>query len=120
MRSGIVGERLRNQKLVQSDARDLVGVVSWLGAVQSQDYPGAKWALHLRVPGLTDAAVDEAFDTGAIVRTHILRPTWHFVAPADIRWMLALTGPRILAWQPDVLPQERPRRQDTRAQPARA
>ena len=95
--SGIVGERLRNQKLVQSDARDLVGVVSWLGAVQSQDYAGAKWALHLRVPGLTDAAVDDAFDTGAIVRTHILRPTWHFVAPADIRWMLALTSPRILA-----------------------
>ncbi len=82
---------------MQSDARDLVGVVSWLGAVQSQDYAGAKWALHLRVPGLTDAAVDQAFDTGAIVRTHILRPTWHFVAPADIRWMLALTSPRILA-----------------------
>jgi hypothetical protein len=95
--SFIVGERLRNQKLVQSDARDLVSVVSWLGAVQSQDYAGAKWALHLRVPRLTDAAVDEAFDTGAIVRTHVLRPTWHFVAPADIRWMLALTGPRILA-----------------------
>jgi hypothetical protein len=51
----------------------------------------------LRVPGLTDADVDRAFDTGAILRTHILRPTWHFVAPADIRWMLALTSPRILA-----------------------
>ena len=97
MRSGILLDRLRNQKLVQSDARDLVGVVSWLGAVQSQDYAGAKWALSLRVSGLSDADVDRAFDTGAIVRTHILRPTWHFVAPADIRWMLALTGPRVLA-----------------------
>ncbi len=93
----ILLQRLRNQKLVQSDARDLVGVVSWLGAVQSQDYAGAKWALSLRVAGITDAVVDLAFDAGAIVRTHILRPTWHFVAPADIRWMLALTGPRVLA-----------------------
>ena len=90
-------QRLRNQKLVQSDARDLVGVVSWLGAVQSQDYAGAKWALSLRVSGLSDADVDQAFDAGAVVRTHILRPTWHFVAPDDIRWMLALTGPRVLA-----------------------
>ena len=49
--TGILLHRLRNQKLVQSDARDLVGVVSWLGAVQSQDYAGAKWALSLRVVG---------------------------------------------------------------------
>ena len=61
--SDIVGERLRNQKLVQSDVRDPVGVVSWLGAVQSQDYPGAKWAAAAcACTGFTDAAVDEAFD----------------------------------------------------------
>ena len=41
--------------------------------------------------------VEKAFDDGAILRTHVLRPTWHFVAPADIRWMLALTGPRVMA-----------------------
>ena len=93
----IIGHRLRNQKLVRSDLRDPVAVVSWLGAVQSQDYAGAKWALSLRAPGLTEADVDRAFDEGAILRTHVLRPTWHFVAPTDIRWMLALTGPRVQA-----------------------
>jgi hypothetical protein len=45
----------------------------------------------------TDAGVERAFDDGSILRTHVLRPTWHFVLPADIRWLLALTGPRIEA-----------------------
>ena len=66
------------------------------GAVQSQDYPGAKWALALRTATpVTDAQVEAAYDAGAILRTHVLRPTWHFVIPEDIRWMLALTGPRV-------------------------
>src|SRR5262245_54530293 len=43
----------------------------------------------------TAAAIDRALSEGTILRTHVLRPTWHFVLPADIRWMLALTGPRI-------------------------
>ena len=96
----ILSQRLRNQKLVRSDLRDPVEIIAWLGAVQSQDYPGAKWALKLRVhgsPGFSDADLDRAFDEGAILRTHVLRPTWHFVAPADIRWMQALTGPRVQA-----------------------
>lgn len=63
--------------------------------MQSQDYPGAKWALGQRLGGVTDADVDAQFDAGAIVRTHVLRPTWHFVAPADLRWLQALTGPRV-------------------------
>lgn len=67
----------------------------WLGAVQSQDYTGAKWALGQRSRGATDSEVDRLFDQGAILRTHVLRPTWHFVLPEDIRWMLRLTGPRI-------------------------
>ena len=71
--------------------------VRWLGAVQSQDYPGAKWALGQRTRGATDAAVDESFAKGTILRTHVMRPTWHFVLPADIRWMLALTAPRVNA-----------------------
>lgn len=57
----------------------------------------AKWALALRGTDLTDAKVGAAFDAGAILRTHVLRPTWHFVTPADIRWMLQLTGPRVRA-----------------------
>jgi hypothetical protein len=93
----ITAQRLLNQKLVRSDIRTPVEIVSWLGAVQSQDYTGAKWALGLRSPGLTDADVDRAFDDGEILRTHILRPTWHFVLPQDLRWMQQLAGPRLKA-----------------------
>jgi hypothetical protein len=64
--------------------------------MQSQDYPGAKWGIGLRA-AVTDEEVDRACDEGAIVRTHILRQTWHFVARDDIRWMLALSGPRVNA-----------------------
>ena len=69
--------------------------VRWLGAVQAQEYPLARWALGTRVRDATDASVAEAFDAGRILRTHLLRPTWHFVLPEDIRWLLALTAPRV-------------------------
>jgi hypothetical protein len=72
-------------------------VVRWLGAVQAQEYPGAKWSLALRMRRASNAAVERAFGEGRILRTHILRPTWHFVCPADIHWMLALTAPRVRA-----------------------
>jgi hypothetical protein len=71
-------------------------VVAWYGAVQAQEYEPAKWALALRMPdGSVDADVERAFETGRILRTHVMRPTWHFVTPADIRWMLELTAPRV-------------------------
>lgn len=71
--------------------------MAWLGAVQAQEFRPAKWGLSLRLPPTTtDNTLDRAFDAGRILRTHVLRPTWHFVAAADIRWMLELTGPRIL------------------------
>jgi hypothetical protein len=72
-----------------------VDAVRWFGAVQAQDYIGAKWALGKRVGRITDVQIDRLFDAGAILRTHVLRPTWHFVHPDDIRWMLELTGPRV-------------------------
>jgi hypothetical protein len=68
--------------------------VRYLGAVQAQDYPGAKWGLARRRRRAAEAAIEKAFTAGTILRTHVLRPTWHFVTPADIRWMLALTAPR--------------------------
>jgi hypothetical protein len=67
-------------------------VVRHLVAVQSQDYLGATWALAQRCGGPSQAVVDAAFDAGTFVRTHVLRPTWHFVAPEDLRWLLALNG----------------------------
>ncbi|HEU4827938.1 MAG TPA: winged helix DNA-binding domain-containing protein [Gemmatimonadales bacterium] len=70
-------------------------VVSRLGAVQAQDFGAAKWGVGLRGRGLVDAEVERAFNAGELVRTHVLRPTWHFVAPADLRWLLRLTAPRV-------------------------
>jgi hypothetical protein len=93
--SEILLRRLRNQKLTKSRFRKPEEVVSWLGAVQAQDYAGAKWGVALRAAGVTDEQVDRACDEGRILRTHVMRPTWHFVAPPDIRWLLALTAPRV-------------------------
>ena len=72
-------------------------VVRWFGALQAQDFPVAKWSVAQRANGVTNAAMDQAFNDGAILRTHLLRPTWHFVLPEDIRWMLDLTAPRVNA-----------------------
>ena len=70
-------------------------MVNWLVAVQAQEYASAKWALGLRLDNAVDADIENAFTNGSILRTHLLRPTWHFVLPSDIRWLLALTGPRV-------------------------
>jgi|ERR1044072_3328098 hypothetical protein len=93
--NGLVSERLANQKLSPSKLRRAVDVVRWFGAVQAQDFNAAKWALALRMRKATDATIEEAFNKGEILRTHLLRPTWHFVAPEDIRWLLQLTAPRV-------------------------
>lgn len=93
----IAVRRLRAQRLLENPLPSAVEAVRWLGAVQSQDYSAAKWALAQRSAGATDAALDRLFDEGALLRTHVMRPTWHFVLPEDIRWLLDLTSPRLLA-----------------------
>ncbi len=88
--------RLQNQRITRPGPRGVDKVVAWLGAVQAQEYGPARWGLGLRSPqGITDAAVQRAVDRGRILRTHLLRPTWHFVTPADIHWMLELTAPQV-------------------------
>jgi len=90
--------RLFNQRLAaaaQGAATTPADLVAHLGAAQAQDFAGAKWSLGQRLWPTTDAAIEEAFNQGEILRTHVLRPTWHFVAPADVRWLLALTAPRV-------------------------
>ena len=64
-------------------------------AVQSQDLPGAKWAIAQRCAPTTDDAIDALLDAGGLIRTHVMRPTWHIVLPRDLRWLLALTAPRV-------------------------
>lgn len=95
MNASIISDRLRNQKLSSSAFQRPADVVRWLGAVQAQDFHAAKWALGLRMRSATNAIIEDAFNRGEILRTHLLRPTWHFVAPEDIRWLLAFTGPRV-------------------------
>jgi hypothetical protein len=90
-----IARRMRAQRLSAPMAADPAAVVAWFGAVQAQDYPGAKWALTLRAPALTDGQLDGALADGTIIRTHGPRPTWHFIAPADIRWVLAAVAPRV-------------------------
>lgn len=87
--------RLQHQHLTRQRLRRPDELVAWLGAVQAQDYPAAKWAVGQRLVGATDASVEAAVADGRILRTHVLRPTWHFVARDDFRWLLALSGPRV-------------------------
>lgn len=93
----ITRRRLYCQALTTPNFETPAEVVSHLGAVQSQDYAGAKWALGMRMKDAVDSDIDRAFNDGSILRTHLLRPTWHFVTPQDIRWMLMLTAPRVHA-----------------------
>lgn len=92
-----VRHRLQSQRLLGSPCRTVHDVVQWLAAVQAQDYAGAKWALGLRLRNADDHTIEAAFTDGTILRTHLLRPTWHFVTAGDIRWLLALTAPRVHA-----------------------
>jgi hypothetical protein len=89
-------QRLSNQRITRPHRSSPADIVACLGAVQAQEYQAAKWAIALRMSGTTrDEEIERAFDEGQILRTHVLRPTWHFVTPADIRWMLELTGPHV-------------------------
>ena len=88
--------RLRAQRLEPPMAAAPSDLVRWMGAVQAQDLPLSRWSIGQRTA--CDApALDAAIADGSILRTHVLRPTWHFVAREDIVWMLALTSKRIRA-----------------------
>src|SRR5258708_7039406 len=95
--TAIALQRLYQQRLSHNPLANPADVVGWMGAVQAQDYQGAKWALGLRMQNTTDAVIERAFTEGTILRTPVMRPTWHFVTPADIRWLLELTAPRVKA-----------------------
>jgi hypothetical protein len=94
----IANLRLHNQRLIgTSSFKNPTEVVKYLVAAQAQDYYGAKWAIGQRMRDASDSVVEKAFASGAILRTHVMRPTWHFVAPSDIRWLLKLTAPHVNA-----------------------
>ncbi len=93
----IIRRRQRNQRLTGEPFATAPDVVTWLGAVQAQEYEEAKWSVGQRLVSATETEVERAVTEGTILRTHILRPTWHFVNRADIRWLLRLIAARVQA-----------------------
>ena len=93
--AAVVNRRLWTQRLAGGPFASPAAAVETLGAVQAQEFPQAIWALAQRCGHPAADEVIRAFDAGELLRTHVLRPTWHFVRPDDIRWMLRLTAPRI-------------------------
>ena len=91
--------RLASQGLTGTKFKSPKEIVSWMGAIQAQDYPMAKWAIGVRLPDATDQSVETAIANAEIIRTHVLRPTWHFVAAEDIYWMLDLCAAQLKASQ---------------------
>lgn len=89
--------RLISQQLASATFDTATEMVAYMAAVQGQEYGPAKWGLGLRLPNLDEPVIEKDLSDGKILRTHLLRPTWHLVAATDIRWLLMLTGPRIMA-----------------------
>jgi hypothetical protein len=89
--------RLINHQLTRVKFASPKEIVAWMGAMQAQDYAMVKWAVGVRLANATEKTIEAAMDKGDVIRTHVLRPTWHLVSADDIRWMLALTAPQIKA-----------------------
>lgn len=87
--------RLAGHQLVTPEFDRPGDLVEWMGALQAQDYRMAKWAIGVRLRTAGLGSINEALEKGEIVRTHVMRPTWHFVAGKDIRWMQKLTALRV-------------------------
>lgn len=97
MRSQIANLRLVSQRIAGTALRTPAELVSWLGAVQAQDYLGSLWSIGLRIPGMTQAGVEQAIANRSVIRTWPLRGTLHFVASSDVRWMLKWLTPPVMA-----------------------
>jgi hypothetical protein len=93
----ISNARLINQKIAAPEFKTPKELVQFMGAIQSQDYAMAKWAVGLRLKDPSVSAIESSLDKGEIIRIHVLRPTWHFIAADDVYWMLRLSAPRIRA-----------------------
>lgn len=90
--------RLMNQQVTRSAFTEPGALVAWMGCMQAEEYTSAKWAIGNRIPHITDAVIEKSFNEGQFFRAQVLRPAWHFVAPADIGWMLELSSQRIKAF----------------------
>lgn len=93
----IVSQRLFTQRIAGVKFAEPADVVSWMGAIQAQDYMGALWAVGLRIKNAIVEDIEQAIADRKIVRTWPLRRTLHFVAPTDVRWILRYVTPRAIA-----------------------
>jgi hypothetical protein len=93
--SEIARLRLVSQRLVGPRLNRPDQVVSWMGAIQAQDLPMSLWAVGVRMRKASMSSVATALNRGTILRTHLLRPTWHLVPARDLGWMLDLTAPQV-------------------------
>lgn len=93
----VAHQRLENHRLRSSESRNPKDVLRHFAAMQAQEFAYAKWSLAQRAPGTTVVDIDRLFAEGILLRTHLVRPTWHFVLADDIRWMLTATAPRVEA-----------------------
>jgi hypothetical protein len=88
--------RLANQRISATSFTKPEQVVSWMGAMQAQDYLMSLWGIGLRTTGCTEADVEESIGNGRIVRTWTMRRTIHFAAAEDVHWMMGLTKERVI------------------------
>jgi len=93
--NAISEKRIKNQAIAADHNFSLKQLINHMGAMQAQDFNQAKWAIGLRLPNYTEKQVEEAFNLGEILRTHLMRPTWHFVSPEDIYWLVGLSAKQI-------------------------
>jgi Winged helix DNA-binding domain len=87
--------RLRTQHLVEPHLTTAAEVVGALLAVQAENPAQSAWAVAARTATPESADLARMLDDGSVVRTHVLRPTWHYVAAADVAWLIELTAPRV-------------------------
>jgi hypothetical protein len=97
MTSGLPDRRLCAQAISCSSCGSPQEVVSRLCAVQAQDRPSSKWAIGLRARSSSEGDIEEAVTAQRIIRTWLMRGTLHFVAAEDLRWILQLIAPRVMA-----------------------
>jgi hypothetical protein len=96
-KSDIARMRLASQQIGGHACKTAEELVSRMGAMQAQDFNMVKWAIGVRLPGVSESTIEHAFNSGKIIRMHLLRPTWHLVPPGDIQGLLELTANRIKA-----------------------
>lgn len=93
----ILSVRLYNQQISKVNFKKAAELLSYLVGIQGQDYLGAKWSVGLRLPGSSDADIENAIIDRTIVRTWAMRGTLHLITASDVRWIRDLLAPRIIA-----------------------